>query len=406
MSGSIRGRVECLHAVRSGLATDHPLIAQEIFTNLYYTFLTHPNMSLIARNGGLGGTAANINYWDQTDPFNNNAFFVFRMNTAIENVFYVGTRTFYWYVLVQWNRGNIGTFGSAPGNPGLSGGINQSAAADGRVSVQFAIGVGGTQNPWNGTGTLGTNSKGSQVWVTPSGGSGVMVWPRSNNLGGAHNTNKENGCDLYLRNTNNALSTRAHILMDDDAFLFVASNGDNDAFTITYFGPFVPRPGLSVTYPYLLLGTQTGTLPFGLSTGAIFYGSVAGTGITNGGDNNAGGVPIDYPAPNSIRRMMVDRWPLTTTLNTGYEPNHYFSNPAYDEFPIPVWTHEVPLVSYAGQIDFIREITQVESYMRNIAGDRTVFGGTAPMAGVPKLSVPWAIGVIPGSGFERTGVVF
>ena len=68
MAGTVKGKVDCYFNVL-GPTYDYRSVAQGAFTSLYNFFLSHPNMTLIARNGGNGGTAANVNYWDQANPF-------------------------------------------------------------------------------------------------------------------------------------------------------------------------------------------------------------------------------------------------------------------------------------------------------------------------------------------------
>lgn len=401
MSGSIRGRVECRHWVLSGLSTDHKVMAQEIFVNLYNTFKVHPNMTEIARNGGSGGSALSLNYWDQANPFGNNAWFVFRMNTATENPAYLGTRTFPWYILVQWNRYDQGVFGASPGNPGLVNGVTFVSAADAHVTVQFAIGVGGDQNPWNGSGTLGTNTKGTPVWKVPTGGTDVLVWPRSNSSGGDHSTSRENCAAIYFRGANTVVGTHANFLLDDDSFLFLWSP-ESDAYSASYFGPYTPAPSLNPTYPYVMLSTGgAGTMPF-VTTNVC--GNVAGTGYT----------PAAYPGGNTggiadvagkVVGTYIDRYSL---LDGSYlrNPNRQFSPAAFSEFPLAVYAYELPDdTGYLGQVDFIREVSGLSSYVRNSSGNRAVFGGSSTTTAV-KLSIPWPVGVTPLSGYTRTGISF
>lgn len=179
MAGTVRGKIECL--ISTGNAFNQ---GQNVFTSIYRFLKTQLEpagvVTEIARHGGLSSTAANVNYHDEADPFLTNAWFVFRFNTN-------GGRTWPWYLLVQWARGDTSDFGQSPGSPGLI--LNSSAApapGESIVGYQCAVGIGGDQNPWNGT-TGAQATKGSPVWRVPAnGGTNVAVFPRSNSADWLH----------------------------------------------------------------------------------------------------------------------------------------------------------------------------------------------------------------------------
>jgi len=412
MSGTIRGKVECYFGFRNtptGTGAGYRDIVQEVFTAIYKYFKVHPNMTEVARHGGIGSTASSVNYWDESFPFTNNAWFVFKMNTVTENPLYIGTRTFPWYVLVQWNRDDQASFGSSPGNPGKCENNANYSGNNSRIGIQFAIGIGGDQNPWNGTGTLGQNVKGSPVWKTPTGGTGVIVYPRSNNVGGAHVTNKENTSHIFYRDSGNTTSpSKVHIIMDDDNFVFLADPTYIDQWSLCYFGVFVPRPDLTFEYPYVMLNTITGYLP--ILRGNV-YGSTNGQGWCNESPNNGGGIPAPNPAVNGVRGLFMERYQLLFDSSSPYvfmNPNKYFDTPVFDEYPIPIAMYEYPnWYGYAGQIDFIKETSGSETRCRTTGtGTRYVVGGSTSLTNVVKLSVPWPASVNPGIGLTREGIVF
>ena len=370
------------------------MAAQEAFTSLYKFFLVHPNMTEIARHGGLAGNASNVNYHDEANPFLPNAWFVFRMNTVTENPAYTGTRTFPWYVLVQWNRFDLSTFGSSPGNPGLTEGSTSGSGSQSVVSVQFAIGVGGDQNPWNGGGSLGTNTKGSPVWVTPGGGgTAVHVFPRSNNTGGTHNTNKENCATIFSSTVNSA--SRSNVVCDDDNIVFLNTT-DLSQYNMLFFGEYHPKPGTTPEYPYVMLGTGiSSTLP--LSRGSIL-------GTTAGNAPNCGAVLVN----GSIRSIVLDRYTFALDNSTTCPaPNRVVGGLEWDEFPIPVFAYEVPNnIGYLGQVNFIQEIAAVPHGTLKSDGTKVVVGSSAlPVFGTARVTCPW--GSVPfGSGYQRSGFVF
>lgn len=403
MAGTTRGKIECLFWPQVHPSYTWRDCAQGIFTSLYNFCLSHPNMTLIARNGGSGGGASNINYWDQANPFNNNAWYVFRMNTITENPLYTGTRTYPWYMLVQFHRADLALFGASPGNPGLCDGLSSFGGTECRVAVQFAVGVGGTQNPWNGSGTLGANTKGTPVWTTPSGGTGVMVWPRSNNTGGTHNTNRENCAIAFYKDTGTSTTPyRVHFMADDDSIAMFGSAADDNNYHLTYFGLFSKRPNFSVDYPLVFVSTLAAAIPINRT---LVYGSTSGQGFGATSPNNGGG--IAGPG-NSVRGLLFERYsqffdPTWAIMN----PSKYYATATFDEYPISLMMYEYPnFFGWAGQIDFIREVASIETHTRNTDSSRIVLGGSAAIVNNVKVSAPWGSGVQPRSGMFREGINF
>lgn len=398
MAGTVKGKIECyLNAMGPTWSyRDH---GQAVFKNLYDFFSAHPNMTQIARHGGVGGTAANVNYWDQTNPFLNNAWFVFRMNTAVQNPLYLGTRTYPWYVLAQWYRGDVGTFGASPGNPGLidAGTGNPSYS---QVSLQFAIGIDGDQNPWKGSGTLGTNTKGTPVWGTPAGGTGSLVWPRSNSIGGVHATDKQNTATMFIQT--GASTARCHYLADDDSFVFLYEQGTYN-YSGTFFGQYVPRPDLTIPYPYVMFGTGSALLP---TSRTRAYGGPAGDGSGFEGTTNIGGIAGPYPVTDGLRSVMTDRYASMLESNAMLSPNRNFLLSLNDEFPISVIMAEVPsYYGWLGQVEFLRETFNIEPMARKSDGTQAIMSGVQTMNST-KWVVPWAPAANMGHGTFREGISF
>jgi hypothetical protein len=219
----------------------------------------------VARSGG--GTTTpryhKVNYPWEAYAVESNCWAVFRFNTN-------ANRTWPWYLLIQANRGDVNNFGIAPGNPGLVSGSAQAYSYT-MVAYQAAIGVGGDQNPWNGTGaTMGDNLKGTSVWKTPTGGTGVLVCPRSNNIDGAHVTNKENCTNFYsYTDYSTKRQTLLHFWSDDDSFMMgIMPTGRGDMW-LAYNGVYTPLPGISVARPFVQFQQQ--------AVNAGNYGTRAGT---------------------------------------------------------------------------------------------------------------------------------
>lgn len=293
MAGQVRGRLEVAFP-NSYNAEPRRDVFQAIFTAIYryHKYLeTLGIVTEIARHGGVSSTAANVNYWDETNPFKNNAWFVFRWNTN-------ANRTWPYYVYYQFNRTDVGNFTAAPASPSAILGVSATTYAYFAIGWQAAIGVGGDQNPWNGAGTMGQNTKGTPVWKIPSGGSAVHVFPRSNNIGGNHNTNKENCAGLYQNDYGTSQPTRIHMWSDLDNFSWAWTGGDTGYYWIRqYTGLYQPRAGIPTpTYPFIQVA-------FNASLTATQHGDYAGT------SNYQGGVYSQvHNAVRPVRFVCFDEW--------------------------------------------------------------------------------------------------
>ena len=219
----------------------------------------------IARNNGTGGGTG---YHDET-PFATNAWFVFMFKKS-------SLRTFPYYVMFQMAQ--TSPFGSAPGSPAK---INGTTGATSSIMIAFSVASafdssGNPANPWGGTtGSPGSDTKGTPVWVAPVGGS-VHVYPRSNNFGGSFDSTKEDMCGYVVGTTPS--NTRLSFVADNDNF-FINYTSNNDFLDTFCFGvgyivtvpeiqircPLFQWAGSSSTYfnSTIYYGTQTGLSPFG-----------------------------------------------------------------------------------------------------------------------------------------------
>lgn len=217
---------------------------------------------------GSGGSGTD--YFDGVAPFGDNAFFVYQFPPS-------DLRKFSFYVLVQYAGGAV--VGSAPGNPGLlSGG---SGDTGGNILVQFALAAtssGADASPWNGTTNFdGSDTKGTPVWEAPVSGH-VHVWPRSNNTGGSHATNRENGYRLLSRDEKD-VTHRAHFVSDGDFISLVCDELDNNDNPLhIMFGPYKYRNDILNACPFvsMLLYRNANSSPLG-------YGTLAGNTLDEGG---------------------------------------------------------------------------------------------------------------------------
>jgi len=401
MGGTLRGKIDCYS--NSGSQYTNP---QAVFKGLYDFLKSHPNMTEIARHGGSGGSASNINYYDEANPFNHQAWYVFRMNDAtLESgaanpTGYSGPRTFPWYIYVQFSRGDVGQdWNASPANPSYYEAQTGTYWNAGIVGVQFCIPVGtiaGTSEaPWNGGGTLGTNTKGSPVWRTtagtPTGFQGSFVFPRSNSPGGSHSSARQN-CSNIVNINGYGGPVRYSFIADDDSLVILTNVGDDaNTWTMNYFGLYTPRTGLTINYPMVYLQW---TLP--LAVGNTVYGST-------GGAYPGGGIPLNAVATDGVRQVIISRY--NEFFNQYSSPNKMFATEKYDEFRIPVIVYESPtFFGYAGDIDFIREVYNWSPNDMTTGRLRAAWGTNTPF-GI-KLTTPWNGVTSPRSTFTRAGVTF
>lgn len=170
--------------------------------------------------------------------------------------------------------------------------------------------------PWNGsTSSNGYDTKGTPVWsATAGGGSGTLyVFPRSNNPGGAHNTNKENTAGAFT-DYNESLSeyasghsrtTMAHFFAGPDWYTLFNDLGGRGVCYWDHFGGYIPQPALSGTYPKYLMANFKGRFSNGHGTMDNFFheeaffqgfGALNGQGFDNGGTFGGSGQTNFDPA--------------------------------------------------------------------------------------------------------------
>lgn len=383
MSGQVRGKIEMFFNEGNGNNN-----AQAFFKGLYDFFLAHPNATLLARQAGANRNPEDVGYYDSTTPFGDNAFFVVKMGRTDGNT-PAGPRNFDYYVLFQYASSAAG-FNTAPGNPGLFAGNPHGLG--GKVGMAVAVGVDGDTNPWNGGGAaLGANTKGTPVWKAPTSGTQLHVFPRSNNAGGTHATNRENTMPVFHQSSTRNIRSRAHIVADDDSFAILVDNEDDNTYGLAYVGLLTPRQGLTLPFPLVVL---TGGIPLAVNAA---YGDPNGTSGTQGGaihrDSNLG-----------VRQLLIER--LNLFVNTTVlQPNRLFAVPEFDEFPLACALSETPHHGFLGQVEFIREVGNIATHDTSSDKKRVVVGGDNNIGSV-KLSVPWDGATMPKSGITRQGIDF
>lgn len=394
MAGQLRGLID-IYANTGSVSNN----VQTVFKKLYDFLDGHPNTVQVARNGGSGGsTSANINFFDVANPFQSNAWAVWRVikrgTNATKGYTNNSSRTFDYYIFIQYSPANV-AFGSAPGAPALIDAAAQNSSLTAEIGVQYAIGVGGDGYAWagttnaNGADTKGTVAGVGPVWKNPgSGGTGHFVWPRSNSTGGTHATNQQNCANLAFPANTNPL--RAHFLMDDDNFMTLIEDSDAGAYYTQCFVMFDVRTSLSSILPYNMIHLAD-TIPFASNTD---YGTL--TGAARGG-----GIPGD--GYGQVRTAIISR--IDELNNIFVQPNGYFNTDQFDEMPITIGMNETGgFNGLAGQITFLKECYNVNNLSQSVNKLKTIFGPVAPNS--IKMVFPWDGYTIPRNRYDRNGTSF
>ena len=416
MSGLVRGKIECYFNTFSRNA-----LQQCCFKVTYDYFTSHPNYTLIASNFGAttqvsnspaGSSGTGTGFYDQPASFGYNAWFVIRSNAT-------AVRPFDVYHMFQWsgapNQGGV-SFGTTPGNPGLINGSTQPIDNNHTfMAYAAAIGIGGTGgsalspangNPWKGTTAAnGTDTKPTvgPIWGAPTGGgTGVIIWPRSNSNYGAHRAQTQNMGALGSSFSNDAnFPNRFHIVGDDDSWVLFNDYGDiGTGFTMGYSGLYTPRNNVTVPYPYVVIDSYNG-LPWAVAAESAIYGDIAGTSAQQGG--------IVTPLSATVVSAVMDHYSLFSQ-DANFWPDRSVSPPVFNQLDIPVGSFETggpqDFCGFLGQIDFIREMYNVPQY--SVSSDYSrIFIGTTTVNQI-KWALPWdkATKTVPRSGQNRNGITF
>lgn len=352
----------------------------EQFVNLY-RFLNGPLLSggyveIVASNYGSSGTG--FDYHDELTPVGENAWACFRWVTGSVGGS-TSNRGKNMYMLVQFADG--ANFGTSPGSPAtLDGGTGDGVG----ISVAWLADGG---DPWNGgSGSLGSDAKGSPVWHPKS--STLYSLPRSNAIGGTHASLRQNTLNV---NDQTASPTRYHILADRDNLAIVVDANDNGTFTgFWYCGCYTLIPGLSGTIDMPIFMLRD-TAPPWLTLTTI--GSTTGNSSEDGGAFGP-----NFSAGATMRGFRFDRFDanLFTTLA---QPNAQFTSSVYDEVPLPVIMYETDY-GLVGFSNFFNETFNAAS--NNVSPDATKVNFSMQAGGLG-VSLPWITGSLPGDTSTREG---
>jgi hypothetical protein len=309
----------------------------------------------------------------------------------------------------------IGQGGGAPGlmSPGGTTSFNGSTNYSG-VMYQCAIGIGGTGgsslsvnngNPWKGTQNVNGSDTKSQtsVWGAPSGGgTGVMIFPRSNDSSnGTYRTVTQLGVQASWHTTG---QQRHGIVADDDSFVFFIDTSDNSNYSMLFSGIYNPRPNIAyaITYPFCVVSTGAPNLPLDFLLENVY-------GDASGASNNQGG--ICGVLTGSVASCQLDHWVGNFVIDSNYNPDHQLAalGTVYNEWPIMCGIFEqfpIQQSGYLGQISFIREAFNIPVNDTTANFSRIFLGTTT--AAQSKISAPWDSqnNTVPRSGNTLGGVTF
>jgi hypothetical protein len=377
MAGTVKGKIDCFFSGGTALINSRDIFIA-IYKHLNNLVVSgYTELVALQTNGG----AVPMVFSDEVGAVpGDNSFYVFRFLPF-------GTRTWSWYILVQWSYG--ATFGNAPGNPGLANNDN-GTASNGDIGIACAVALtslGADANPWAGT-VLGngTDTKAATVWAAPALGS-LYVFPRSNNPGGDHNTNKENtSCCVLNTGTGNM---RAHIIGDRDN-LFVAWNtSDAGNYRWMHQGLYTRVTGLPTDIPNFF--------QFGLHSGMLFSNTFFG--LIDG--SSAGGVLS--PRTNQVQQAMYGALVQDTSTT---EPNPQYAATTFSRQAIPLYIDEFPLTppGKVGEAEFLTQTLNCASDSTFDTLAKIVIGSSTTTE--RRLAVPWDGASTPKTSLAKAGIDF
>ena len=220
-------------------------MSSEIFKTLFDFLEAHPGTTRIALyygDTGAGAFGTGTDYHDGAAPFGDDAFAVWRFDTN-------GGRAWPFYIMVSCPSAENGKASGELQKEGAN-----TTSSSGYVIVSACVGVGGDENPWNGSeNDDGTDTTGTPVWANPGGGgTNYHPMPASNRAtSGSDAATGNNGLEIYFLSAPVA-ATRFHFLADDDNFVWVADMSDNNSTVrVGHIGIYEPPSHLTPDRPFV-----------------------------------------------------------------------------------------------------------------------------------------------------------
>lgn len=396
-------KLDCYSNVTNGLNT-----AREYYKSFcdFMSYLTGSNVAtLVAWHSGSGAASGSFNertYWDEAKPFGTGSYGIWKFHTS-------STRNWEWYLYAQDQFDiNLNSSFYDHCQPILVYGQSLYVnGGDQTVIMQAAVCFSGSDsfNPWNGTITDGFSQATSPRWVSGSDDRTMYVLPRSNDLGGLHAANKQNGLTFgrigYYNNSGAPRTMRFHFIYDGDALLVLNDTDNDSTYTVTYVGAFELRnslsgAGISNSDHGFLMYTQVSNPLANTINNNSNFGNINGDTTTQNG-----GIAVPIGEAISGSKTAIPQG-INNFLGTTYQPNTLIN--AYDEIPIYVGISESPFQSYLGTLN-----TGLVRYMVNVGSNdmkddytRAIVGGSTTLSNL-KISIPWSGSIAIGVGTDRTG---
>lgn len=337
------------------------------------------NCAEVARNNGSGATGTD--FYDGANPFQTNAWAVFRFKNS-------GVRNLNYYVHFQYTASN--NFGTSPGNPALFRGTTGTGTAS-HLGFSMAAALDSsnvTASPWNGTSLAnGSDTKGDPVWVAPPGGT-LYVFPVSNETGGAFATSKQN---MVGYNSNVTTNLFMDCIADDDNwFINIAARGTPtlDNFCVGG-GLYYPHDYITSIAPLFMFTSQGASLDR-----TNIWGTTAGTD-----SNRDGGIS---GISNTVTKNIGFGWSMAMEKA---QPNTQTDTPSrYGLYPMTLCRD----LSDVGESDpdFWRVCYNFSPNDTNVGATWMCFGVSATIT-VVKHILPWDGSTVRWNtgGATRDGVV-
>jgi hypothetical protein len=351
----------------------------QTFASVYDFLNSHPGTTRIALGYGIGGTGTD--YPGGGNPFGSLAHAVFRFDTN-------GNRSWPFYIMIA--SGNDNSRSDAITEYFFTSSGSSVGGSNGVCVMSACIGIGGDENPWNGT----TNNDGTDTlpsdrwWVDPSAGTNHKPFPCSNaprGRFGSDPASDERGV-VPLCNQFGANDHRWWMFADDDSFIFFFD--DADSGTPVGWALVTLRPDPSISHPNPLAMVRiTGTNNPQIDN--FDYES----GVSHARDAEIG-------ASSSPVTMYTPRWAESDV----YTENEQSGN--NDTFPMLIvagpseWDSDAFIGSHYDLIEVQRA--------GGVHGDTNAALDKAQLCGNGQIGyvLPWDSATTPGSGATVTGIQF
>jgi hypothetical protein len=370
VSGTVRGRIE---GRVTGL--NEFLTAGTIFKTFFDFLEAHPGTTRVALYYGTAGTGTD--YHDGANPFGNQCFAVWRFNTH-------AGRTWPFYVCLYTPSYTSGTGAGSPDDFAYEGASPVNGT--GYVMMSACVGIGGDENPWNGSlNNDGTDTLGTPRWAAPGGGgTAYYAVPHSSNVGQAFAANANDAIGIFTETAAPA-ACRYAIIADDDWLMFAVDDTDNSAYNqIGLIGMYEPESWVTPVRP--------------------FCGVRLDGAITTGQKVDNQGMIVGLLGP----RLLGITW-NEGMFATALQPDENADQGSGPEFipqRVGLYSEETP--GERGFLGWAPDLFQVVYNMNKLDTDQALLranlgSGTPPQTN-PLLA--WDGTTIPGTGVTREGIAF